>query len=70
MKLMTGRFHLIRKIVLDRKTMDQENRYIKELRKNPNYEGFAIGDLVYLDVKHASYLKIPSQKLDKKRLNG
>ena len=36
MKLMKDRFHLMRKIVLDRKIRDQETRYIKELRKNPD----------------------------------
>ena len=66
MKWMADRFHLMRKIVLDRKIRDQETRYIKELRKNPDYKGFAIGDLVYLDAQHASDLKIPSQKLNKK----
>ena len=70
MKLMTDRFHLIRKIVLDRKIRDQETRYIKELRKNSDYKGFAFGDLVYLDDQHASDLKIPSQKLNKKRWIG
>ena len=67
MKLMTDRFHLMRKIVLDRKIRDQESRCIKELRENPDYKGFAIDDLVYLDVQLASDLYIPPQKLNKKR---
>ena len=67
---MTDRFHLMRKIVLYRKIRDQETRYIKELRKNPDYKGLAIGDLVYLDAKHACDLNIPSQKLNQKRWIG
>ena len=61
MKLMADRFLDMGKIVLHRNIRDLETRYIKQLRKNPDYKGFAIGDLVYLDPQHASDLKIPSQ---------
>ena len=70
MKLITDRFHLIRKFVSDRKIIDHKTRYIKELRKYPDYKGFAIGDLVSYNAQHASDLKIPSQKLNKKRWKG
>ena len=49
---------LCNEIVLNKKIRDREIIFIKEMRKNPGYKGFAIGDFVNFDSKYASDFKV------------
>ena len=65
MDTMKNRFKLIKSIVKERKTIEAQTQQIKEMRKNPDYKGFAVGDLVFLYHGPGSKLQIPARKLNK-----
>ena len=63
METMKNRFKLIKNIVKERKTLEAQTQQIREMRKNPDYKGFAIGDLVFLYHGPGSKLQVPARKL-------
>ena len=66
LKLMENRFNLMKKIILDQKVKDQLAQYYREKRKYPNYNTFAVGDMVYLDSEYCSDLHTSNIKLKKR----
>ena len=63
---MENRFNLMKKIILDQKVKDQLAQYYREKRKYPNYNIFAVGDMVYLDSEYCSDLHTSNIKLKKR----
>ena len=65
MEFMRKRYARMRKIVLERKAIEAQTQYIRSLRRNPDYEGYAVGDLIYFDHGPGSDLHMPSRKLNR-----
>ena len=63
MQIMRHRKVLITKIIAEKKRCDSESRLVKEIRKYPDANGFAIGDLVMLNHRTSSELQSRSKKL-------
>ena len=63
---MENRFNLMKKIVLDQKVKDQLAQYYREKTKCPNYNTFAVGDMVHLDSEYCSDLHTSNIKLKKR----
>ena len=51
------------RLVKERKKVEAETQYIREMRKHPNEKMFRVGDLVFLDYEGGSMLRVPSRKL-------
>ena len=66
LKLMENTFNLMKKIIIDQKVKDQLAQYYREKRKYPNYNTFAVGDMVYLDSEYCSDLHTSNIKLKKR----
>ena len=47
----------------ERKKVEAETQYIREMRRFPNEKMFREGDLVFLDYEGGSMLRAPSRKL-------
>ena len=62
---MENRFNPMKKIITDQKVKDQLAQYYREKRKYPNYNTFAVGDMVYLDSEYCSDLHTSNIKLKK-----
>jgi len=60
--LLKQRFEVLKKVVVDKRTGDQEKQLIRQARANPDPQIFAVGDLVYLHAPSVSSLKPPSRK--------
>ena len=56
----------MKKIILDQKVKDQLAQYYREKRKYPNYNTFAVEDMVYLDSEYCSDLHTSNIKLKKR----
>ena len=63
MQLMQHRRMLMLKIIAEKKRYDAESRLVREIRKYPNAQGFAIGDLVLIYHEGGSILHSSSKKL-------
>ena len=63
---MENRVNLMKKIILDQRVKDQLAQYYREKRKYPNYNTFAVGDMVYLDSEYCSDLHTSNIKLNKR----
>ena len=63
MNVMKQRVEVINKLVRDRKKIEAETQYIREMRRHPNDKPFRVGDLVFLDYSGGSKLQAPSKKL-------
>ena len=53
----------MKKLVLERKIKEMRTQWIRDIRGNPDEEGFSEGDLVYLNFEYGSELKTESKKL-------
>ena len=51
------------RLVKERKKVEAETQYIREMRRHPNDNMFRVGNLVFLDFEGGSMLKAPSRKL-------
>ena len=63
MTLMERRKQLINSLVTERRTYEKESTLVRELRKFPDRQPFAVGDLVMIDHNLGSDLQAPSKKL-------
>ena len=62
MNLMKKRLEKVKNLVKDRKRIEAETQYIREMRRHPNEVPYRIGDLIFLDHGGGSKLKAPSKK--------
>ena len=58
-----SKFELMKTIILNKKWMEVKLEWIRDLRRHPNRDDYAIGDLVYLNYEGGSNLQAPSRKL-------
>ena len=63
MEVMKKRREQVNKLVGERKKVEVETQYIREMRRFPNEKMFREGDLVFLDYEGGSMLRAPSRKL-------
>ena len=52
-------------IIIDKKTYEKNTQWIREMRKYPGHETFAVGDLVLVYHPLGSVLNSPSRKLNR-----
>ena len=52
-------------IIIDKKTYEKNTQWIREMRKYPDHETFAVGDLVLVYHPIGSVLNSPSRKLNR-----
>ena len=62
MQYMYKKKQMMKQIILDRKKIEAETQYIREMRRHPDFKPFRIGDLVFLDHSGGSLLHAPSKK--------
>ena len=62
MEFMKEKFNLMKQLVLERKAIEAQTKWIRDMRKFPDSHGFAVGDLVYLNFEYGSHLDMPSRK--------
>ena len=63
MEVMKKRREQVNRLVGERKKVEAETQYIREMRRFPNEKMFREGDLVFLDYEGGSMLRAPSRKL-------
>ena len=63
MDVMMKRRKQVDKLVGERKKVEAETQFIREMRRHPNEKVFREGDLVFLDYEGGSMLRAPSRKL-------
>ena len=63
MEVMKKRREQVNRLVKERKKVEAETQYIREMRRHPNEKMFRVGDLVFLDYEGGSMLRVPSRKL-------
>ena len=63
METMKKRTEEVNRLVKERKNIEAETQYIRELSRHPNEKMLRVGDLVFLDYEGGSMLKAPSRKL-------
>ena len=63
MDVMHERSKVMKSIIQERKTLEAQVQHMREMRRNPDYKGFMIGDLVYLYHGPGSVLQAPARKL-------
>ena len=56
---------MIDQLILDRKTYEKNIQWVREMRKYPNHETFAVGDLVLVYHPLGSVLQSSSKKLNR-----
>ena len=59
------RKNLMDQLIIDRKTYEKSTQWVRELRKYPDHETFAVGDLVLVNHPLGSVLQSPSKKLNR-----
>ena len=62
-EVMKKRREQVSRLVKERKKVESETQYIREMRRHPNEKMFRVGDLVFLDYDGGSLLRAPSKKL-------
>ena len=65
MQYMYRKKRMMKQIVLDRKKIEAETQYIREIRRHPDFKPFRMGDLVFLDHSGGSLLHAPSKKFQR-----
>ena len=63
METMRKRTGQVNRLVKERKKVEAETQYIREMRRHPNEKMFRVGNFVFLDYEGGSMLKAPSRKL-------
>ena len=63
MEIMRKRREEVNRLVKERKRVEAETQFIREMRRHPNEKMFRVGDLVFLDYEGGALLKAPSKKL-------
>ena len=62
---MKKRKSLIDQLIIDRKTYEKNTQWVREMRKYPNHETFALGDVVLVYHPLGSVLQSSSKKLNR-----
>ena len=62
---MRKRKTLIDQIIIHKKTYEKDTQWVREMRKYPNHETFAVGDLVLVYHPLGSVLQSSSRKLNR-----
>ena len=62
-EIMKKRREQVNSLVKERKKVEAETQYIREMRRHPNERMFRVGELVFLDYEGGSMLKAPSRTL-------
>ena len=65
LEIMKKRKDLVDQVIIDRKTYEKSTQWIREMRKYPDHETFAVGDLVLVHHPLGSVLRSPSKKLNR-----
>ena len=65
MEIMFKRKAMMDQIIIDKKTYEKNTQWIREMRKYPDHETFAVGDLVLVYHPLGSVLNSPSRKLNR-----
>ena len=65
LEIMKKRKELIDQLIIDRKTYEKNTQWVREMRKYPDHETFAVGDLVLVNHPLGSVLQSPSKKLNR-----
>ena len=65
LEIMRKRKTLVDQLILDRKTYEKNTQWVREMRKYPDHETFAVGDLVLVNHPIGSVLQSPSKKLNR-----
>ena len=65
LEIMKKRKDLVDQLIIDRKTYENNTQWVREMRKYPNHETFAVGDLVLVNYPLGSVLQSPSKKLNR-----
>ena len=63
MEVMASRREQVDRLVKEKKKVEAETQFIREMRRHPNEKMFRVGDLVLLDYEGGSVLRVPSRKL-------
>ena len=65
LEIMFKRKAMMDQIIIDKKTYEKNTQWIREMRKYPNHETFAVGDLVLVCHPLGSVLQSPPRKLNR-----
>ena len=65
MEIMFKRKAMMDQIIIDKKTYEKNTQWIREMRKYPDHETFAVGDLVLVYHPLGSVLNSPSRKMNR-----
>ena len=65
LEIMFKRKAMMDQIIIEKKTYEKNTQWIREMRKYPNHETFAVGDLVLVYHPLGSVLQSPSRKLNR-----
>ena len=63
MKMMKGKFQTMKEIILEKRAVEAQTQWIRDLRKYPSDKGFAVGDLVSVNFEKGSNLQMNSRKM-------
>ena len=64
LEIMFKRKAMMDQIIIEKKTYEKNTQWIREMRKYPNHETFAVGNLVLVYHSLGSVLQSPSRKLN------
>ena len=64
LEILKKRKSLIDQLITDRKTYEKNTQWVREMRKHPDHETFAVGDLVLVNHPIGSVLQSSSKKLN------
>ena len=65
LEIIRKRKTMIDQLIIDRKTYEKNTQCVREMRKYPDHETFAVGDLVLVNHPLGSILQSPSKKLNR-----
>ena len=69
LEIMKKRKNLMDQMIIDRKTYEKSTQWIREMRKYPDHETFAVGDLGFsqssIRISFAKSIQKVKQKLDR-----
>ena len=60
------KFENVKKVILEKKAIDKQTQWIRDMRKYPDSDGFKVGDLVFLNHDYGSKQKVNAKKFKQK----
>ena len=58
LEIMRKRKEVVDQLIIDRKTYDKNTQWVREMRKYPSHETFAVGDLVLVNHPIGIYMMV------------